>query len=309
MARRDKNTNRSPQKRNGSNLNKIAIGAFVIGVIGLVAIDELAGKLFFLLVAAVGGFLFARPYISKARKKPEDPQPLQQFKPAAPIQPATPVMRTPVNTQPVTRQAPASPQQMDGVPLAYQYQEKDIAMANELVRDFYSIRPGDSIAIVPEPTNQYDPNAIQLWSNNQLLGYVYRGQMQDMLHDFMKQGAPVYAMVHSVNPQERKVAYSIAFYRNKKSMFRGKLLATGRLTSSSGQEAQDNISLCEEGEELSVFFDYEKDRYEVEASTGFIGCLPKKLEQYDEAATYVIEELGETDAGKGYVVVGVYELK
>ncbi len=78
MARADKHTNNAPQK-GGSNLNKVAIGAFVIGVIGLVAIDELAGKLFFLLVAAVGGFLFARPFIMKSKSKQSDPQPLQQF--------------------------------------------------------------------------------------------------------------------------------------------------------------------------------------------------------------------------------------
>ncbi len=312
MARTDRRTKNTPPKRGASNLNKWAIGAFVIGVIGLVAIDELAGKLFFLLVAAVGGFLFARPYIMKGKSKPSDPQPLQQFSPAPPasVQSSSTQGRAQAQEAPnYYNQAPMLPNEVDGIPLAYQYQDNGIAMADQVVKDFASIKPGYAITFVPEPTNQYDPKAIQMHWKHGMLGYVYRGQMQDMIHDFMQQGLPIVAVVHSVDPMAKRITYSIAFYRNKRSMFRGAPVATGKLTSSAGQEAQDNISLCEEGEELTVLYDYEKERYEVEASTGFIGCLPKKLEQYGEAATYIIDELGETDAGKGYVIVGVYELK
>lgn len=202
--------------------------------------------------------------------------------------------------------APKIPQRLLGVPIAYQYQEVDVAMANAVVQDFRAIHPGELIDFVLEPTNQYDPNAIQLWSNNQLLGYVYRGKMQDMLHDFMKQGHPIYSAVYSVMPIDKKVTYNVGFYRAQKPMARGKALGIGRLTASAGEEAQENITLCDEGDEVEAVFDYEKSRYEVSA-LGYIGCLPKKLEDYGETSTFVIDEVGETDSGKMYVVVAAYE--
>jgi hypothetical protein len=80
------------------------------------------------------------------------------------------------------------------------------------------------------------------------------------------------------------------------------------LIANSAQDAQENINICEEGDEVSVDYDFEKERYEVSGSD-YIGCLPKKLEQYADAATFVIEEIGENDSGKQYVVVGAYAAK
>lgn len=202
--------------------------------------------------------------------------------------------------------SPKIPQHMLGVPIAYQYQEVDVAIESVVVLDFSSIHPGDLIKFIPEPTNQYDPHAIQLWSNNQLLGYVYRGKMQEMLHDFLKRGDPLYGAVSSVLSEEKEITYNLGFYREPRPKARGKALGTGRLTASSGEEAQDNMALCEEGEEVSVSFDCDKCRFEV-SSIGYIGCLPKKLEDYGETATFVIDEIGESDNEKTYVVVTAYE--
>ena len=201
---------------------------------------------------------------------------------------------------------PKIPQRLLGVPIAYHYQEVAVAMESTVVRDFSSIHPGDLISFIPEPTNQYDPNAIQLWSNDQLLGYVYRGKIQDMLHDYLKRGDPIHGSVSSVLPNEKEITYSLGFYRAPRPKARGKALGTGRLTASSGEETQENITLCDEGDEVEAVFDYEKIRYEVSAS-GYIGCLPKKLEDYGETATFVIDEIGESDSGKMYVVVAAYE--
>lgn len=81
MARANRHTRKGSPGKSSNSLNKWAIGAFAIGVIGLISVDELAGKLFFLLVAAVGGYLYARPHIKKAlSKQQDDTGPLQQFK-------------------------------------------------------------------------------------------------------------------------------------------------------------------------------------------------------------------------------------
>lgn len=205
-----------------------------------------------------------------------------------------------------TSSSPKIPQHLLGVPISYQYQDVAVAMESVVVKDFSSIHPGDLISFIPEPTNQYDSNAIQLRSNNQLLGYVFRGIIQDMMHDYLKRGDPIHGSVSSVLSNEKEITYNLGFYREPRPKARGKVIGTGRLTASSGEEAQDNIASCEEGEELSVSFDSDKCRYEV-SSAGYIGCLPKKLEDYYETATFVIDEIGESDSGKTYIVVTAYE--
>ena len=200
---------------------------------------------------------------------------------------------------------PILPKNIGGVTIAYQYQEVDIAMTSEVVNDFSVFRPGDIISFIPEPTNTYDSKAIQLWSNNQLLGYVYRGKIQDMLNDFLRFGEPVHGLIFSIQPEEKKITFSVGFYRSARPKSYGKMLASGRLIANSGQDAQDNISICDEGDEVSIDYDYDKERYEV-SCIDYIGCLPKKLEQYADTATFIIDEISENDSGKQYVVVGAY---
>lgn len=314
----------------GKDIKKtILLGIAIIGLFGIFAIDEIAGRLFFAFVALIAGFLWwKRNQGAEARKKSEGNQPSQRFETHihnAPVQqfnmepkqtPSQSHQRNPVdrksefaavNTSQLPNELPSLPMNMNGTPIAYRYQENNIATPDKYVKNFFSIRPGDPIVFKLEPDNQYDDNAIQLWSNNQMLGYVFRGKLQDMLHDFIKRCDPIYAMVFSVNPQNQKITYSVAFYRQPTPKFRGKPLATGRLTASAGEEAQENIVLCDVGDELNVDYDYEKERYEVSSDMGYVGCLPKKLQEYADVATFAVEEVEESDSGKSFLVVGAYQ--
>lgn len=307
MARRTNRANKGSNK-----LNTVAIVAIIFGVIGIFAIEDLVGKLFFLLIAAAGAFPYIRPFLQKARKEQAVDQPLQQFRQGAPAPEPKWNLSNPMHmpVQPIS--SPSSvdlslPGQVNRIPMAYQYLHNEIAMVSEFVRDFDIFRPGDHITLAPEPTNPYDPGAIQLWANNQMLGYVYRGKQQDMINDFVRNQEPIVAKIDRVDAKSGSITYSIAFYRVPSRKYRGEPIATGKLTSCAGSEAQENISLCEEDEELTVDYDYDKERYEVSCSVGFIGCLPKKLHEYADTGTFVIDGLGESDAGKLYVVVGVYK--
>lgn len=268
--------------------------ALVIGVMGVIAEKNPIMRPILLMIAAFS----ANRLISTSKKKRSVP----------PAIPSRPTYKAPERYKNPESTLPMLPRQIGGVPVAYQYQEVDIAMTSEVVNDFSVFRPGDVITFIPEPSNPYDPKAIQLLANNQLLGYVYRGKIQDMLNDFLKFGEPVHGMVFSVRPDEKKITYSVGFYRPARPKSHGKMLASGRLTTNAGVEAQDNISVCDEGDEVSVDYDYEKERYEV-SYMDYIGCLPKKLEQYADTATFVIDEVGENESGKQYVVVGAYAVK
>lgn len=279
-------------KAGGKMLRFVYIVISVVALMGFIAERNLVVRILLLSFAIVTLILFRKSKKNSIRL------------PAIPSQSAhkIPEVKTHI------AQLPIPPKTIGGVPLAYHYQEVDIAMTIEVVKDFSIFHPGDVISFIPESTNVYDSKAIQLWSNNQLLGYVYRGKIQDMLNDFLKFGEPIYGMIFSVKPEEKKITFSVGFYRPAKPKSSGKMLASGRLTTNSGQEAQDNISICDEGDEVSIDYDYDKERYEV-SCIDFIGCLPKKLEQYADTATFLIDEIGENENGKYYVVVGAYVAK
>lgn len=276
---------------------------FVVGLMGLFLVEDKSKWWVGALLAAGSGLgLFLKWRKKAAASKPVQQKPQQVASAPSVAEPPASVTAKPATPAPVPL-----PAQVNGVPKAYQYQHVDVAMDNKLVKDFHVIKAGDTVQFVPEPTNEYDAKAIQLWSNNQLLGYVFRGRMQDMLHDFIENAEPIRGVVASVDPQERKLTYSVAFYRQPRPKVYGNKLGEGRLTASAGVEAQDSILFAEEGEEVEVEYDYEKSRHAFYASGNYIGCLPKKLEQYADTATFVIDEVGETDSGKAFVVVGVYQ--
>ena len=301
----DQKEGRKLQNRtSGKVLRIVYIVVIVIGLIGFIAETNIVVRLLLLLVAAFAAF---RLYVASSKKK-VNTHPAESLESAhkAP-EVAPPVQQVPSSKVPQAT-LPKLPKQIGGIPNAYQFQEVDIAMTDKVVNDFLVFRPGDAISFIPEPTNAYDPQAIQLWSNNQLLGYVYRGKIQDMLNDFLKFGEPVHGMIFSVRTEEKKITYSVGFYRPARPKSYGKMLGSGRLTANSGEEAQDNIAACDEGDEVTVSYDYDKERFEV-SYIDYIGCLPKKLEQYADTATFVIDEIGENDNEKQYVVVGAYAAK
>lgn len=198
-----------------------------------------------------------------------------------------------------------------GYSMAYRYQNTGTAMVPDNVKDFSAISPGDSVTFVPEPSNSYDTGAIKVISNGKMLGYVYKGQIKDMIHDFTKRGEPILAFVQTVIPNDKAIKIDIGFYKksvdssDSDDADRGELLGSGRLTANSGEDAQNSIQVCSEGDEVTVEYDVDKDRYEV-SYIDFIGCLPKKLEEFGNTATFYVDEIGETDNGKSYIVVSAY---
>lgn len=275
----------STESKTKNRLNYLKFLVLVVGFIIILATNSTAVRFF---VFGIIVFVLTRRATISVPIAQSSPQP----------------SRPTINTSPIN--SVDIPESWLGAPIAYKYHNSGIAMANTIIQDFQTIHPGDHIVFVPEPTNEYDAKAIKIMAGSQLLGYVYRGKMQDMLHDFMIQGSPIYGVISSVLPEEKKVKYNIGFYRDFMSVFIEEPLATGRLSASSGEEAQDNILLCEENDEVFVDYNYEKERYEVSVM-GYIGNLPKKLEAYAETATFKIDEIGMTDSDKYYVVVAAYE--
>lgn len=309
MSRSQRNKKR-PSAKNRKWLPIVAAVAFFFGVVGIFVMEELAGKVFYLLVAAGSGYFLWKRFIkfkSQKNAQPANNTPLrQQGYQAVGYNMNSPVNAAPVQAVPVPLEPP---QRFMGLDLAYQYFNVEIAMASKYIHDFTDINLGEHLCFVQEPQNPYDNRAVQVWKKDQMLGYVYHGKIQDMINDFITRNEPVYGIISSIYPAETKVFFNLGFYRMRANEPLGKIIASGRLTAGSGEEAQDNMLICSPGDEVDIEYNDEKERYEVYCG-GYIGCLPKSLEQYaDTNVIMVISDIKTLDSGKDSVVIDVHEVK
>jgi hypothetical protein len=106
------------------------------------------------------------------------------------------------------------PSFVDGKPLVYHYDEIKIAILKGQEPDLTLINPGDDVRLVQEPENNYDNKAIAVYSNNIKLGYIYRGNLQEMINDFINRIDPVFSCVSTINDAEKFVYILLAFYRH-----------------------------------------------------------------------------------------------
>ena len=71
-----------------------------------------------------------------------------------------------------------------------------------------------ALKIVPEPTNEYDKNAVALLWQGRRLGYLLRGSLQDMVNDWLRRDWPVFASFERGTKDfgNSEVYISLAFY-------------------------------------------------------------------------------------------------
>lgn len=163
--------------------------------------------IFSFIVAAAclyGAFnLFDFQIKKKAEKKPE-----------ATYQ-TTPLLQPRITITREETYIPDKPEQPSGFPhkrgryIAYHYD--DVQMAS---RDKYADIPleaGDKLKFVPQPDNQFDAEAVAIYKGTDKVGYMYRGWLQDMTHDFLKRGDAVAGV--AVSDDFSKAVYKIAYYK------------------------------------------------------------------------------------------------
>ena len=76
--------------------------------------------------------------------------------------------------------------------------------------------PGAEVSLKPEPKNKYDNRAIALYVSGHQIGYLRKGTLQDMAHDYMAKQWPIKATLSSLNliHGEYQGYISLSFYRN-----------------------------------------------------------------------------------------------
>lgn len=160
------------------------------------------------------------------------------------------------------------------------------------------------VIIYREEDNPKDPKAVAVCEmengKKYKLGYLPKSsRLYDMFNDFADRGEHVSIKIDENHPGY----FKLGFYKivsNRKDRTKNLNSKTFSLTGTKNNEIQSTISYADVGEELSYDYDYEKDKYFVEASAGTIGYIPKNKEELVENSDNIemyIDEINENDEG------------
>lgn len=194
-----------------------------------------------------------------------------------------------------------------GYEIAYKYDDVFVAYSS----NYSAAEVGKFVSLVPEPNNEYDPNAVAVMLNDVKLGYLPKNNLQKMYHDFINSNKIVRAKI-AYNNNVDKILLSLYYYRPSTNDFDSlinKSVPHKSFKLTGNSKFQENISLCSVGEELTFHYDSEVDKMMAYAGCP-IGYIGKSQEEYldslDSYSAY-IEDISENDNGKLTVKVIVFE--
>lgn len=189
--------------------------------------------------------------------------------------------------------------------LKYCY-ERDVCLIEASAADISGFG-GKQISFVQEPNNPHDPKAVAIILNDKKIGYIYRGQTQDMLNDWIKKGYPVCGHINKINCFDNKVTYKVGFYypidKCENKVF--SLVRISKRKDENGNSRADNLSLCSIGDCVEI-----EDGNIVVADIGEIGELGTSAENFFEDVidgAGVIEDIIEDMDGNYKAKIRLYK--
>lgn len=147
--------------------------------------------------------------------------------------------------------------------------------AQEIVKN---LSPNEFIIIDRDSANENDPTAVGVYTmrngNRILLGYLQKNShCYNMFNDYLQKGNHVMAVV-DINGQ---ATLKLGYYIRKKKEIEKLNNITFTPNSSYNDDAQDSLEDCEQGDECSIEYDYERDKDIICCHSSFIGTIPKKI--------------------------------
>lgn len=203
--------------------------------------------------------------------------------------------------------------------VAYAYQNVEVAGVNFAEPDLNSLKAGSSIDFDLEPDNEYDKNAIRITCDNQKLGYVHKGKLQNMISDWKSRGDLILAAISKINRKEKSIEYGIAFFTDKLAgkekwdSLKASLTKTSKKDEYGGNR-QDVLENANEDDILAAEYNDFEETYVLSNDYGDeIGELSKsiseKVHAKEEAGFTiipVIDEIAESNSGKYGAHLTVY---
>lgn len=214
---------------------------------------------------------------------------------------------TPVST-PLSKPMPHLLPITDGKGLKYEY-ENDLCVIDTNAEQL-GAELGGLITFKQEFENSNDNEAVAIWQSERKLGYIYRGQSQEIANRWLKNGDLILGFISAIDIPNNKVKYKIGFYKPLEQMEKGTFKLTGiRQKDALGDLRQDNLEYCSVGDAVSVEIDNESEKYIVWSGGGEIGVLPKKAEDFlgsKDKAVGILTKMECDDEGKYAAEVEIY---
>ncbi len=191
-------------------------------------------------------------------------------------------------------------------------------------KSFNEIFKYDIVDIVPEPENPHDSSAVSVRFHDKVIGYLYKGTIQDMVHDFLNRDEKVKAQVQKIDGDSIEIKIFFCKLKNASENIITTTFVTKNvtlekqksfvvtLTSNKNEEMQDNISFCDIGDEVDIEYNFDKEQYLASQNFADIGYIPKsktetidELEQKGYEFYCTISDIQENDDGKYIVKVEI----
>ena len=199
---------------------------------------------------------------------------------------------------------PSLPKIIEHSLLRYSYYDVSIAAQENSAR---RCKISESASVCLEPENEYDPNAVAVYSVHTMkLGYLYKGKLQSMVHDYINKDYTILANIVENNITENKVVIALFFYKPIRD---DEIIKTFTITVSESRYEKIMSEGCyivsPVGDEVQVEYDYDKLRYRVED----FGLLPQKAEEYASGSyAFFIMDDTENDNGGHTLKFGIVEV-
>lgn len=195
-----------------------------------------------------------------------------------------------------------------GFCLAHTYSAVNFYSPDDCKKAAAAVPPREQLTMKYEPDNPYDRDAIAIYHKDVKIGYMYKGKLRDMLNDYAKADNLDFLAVSRFWVD--KPMYDLFFYQKlptfKRRMRKRPDFKECTLTGNKNEDMQESIDCCEAGEMVTVWPDFDKDRFEATCHGLDIGYFPKSLNDYLEEHTELdarISSISEDDHGKYTVSV------
>ena len=203
------------------------------------------------------------------------------------------------------------PELLHGFLESYRYTDVGIFVPEDSTFDLKGFEPGAILTLVQDPENPHDNHAVGLKLHNQLVGYLYRGKLQDMANDWIGKKMPLRAQLTACMRDKQRAEVTLVFYdlsQYKKYLAKYPNAKEYRLTGNTNEEMQENIDMCSRGDECSIDYDIEKEKYLVSSGLD-IGYLPASAAKHidadgEDAYDIYVSDIDFNDRGKN--VISVY---
>jgi len=213
-----------------------------------------------------------------------------------------------------------------GIPLRIEqyrvkYQYKDVKVAGVQYNnvDFSALKISDRLDFIPEPQNQYDDKAILISCNGMKLGHVHKGQFQEMINRYIKQGLPFHAAISKYDSNEELIEMYLTFYYDplvnleECEYISAKITKTSKKDSIGLSDRQDNLALQESGDVFKLAYNDETETYwiydELDLELGELSkAISAKLREKEASCQMVAiaDKIDMDESGKYEATIRVY---